>query len=227
MADFAEGQTAVNPETKQRIVFQGGAWKPLGAEGVMADTKADQESLTNAREAAKKAEWIAAQADEFMKLNTRGNETPDGSRNWAGTGGLRSIGLPWGGGTVADLVAGFDKPMAEMKVITSRAARQMRVPGEGASSDKDVMFNMQAFPNITTPGDANEGKRQQLRQDAAEKARYAEFADQWYAKNGTLLGADAAFRAATAKKKPPVLDRPLSARDLPRKGGGFKYLGPE
>jgi hypothetical protein len=231
-----EGKTGTDPNGV-RVIVRGGKIVPLAqadnmaatgrlAPGgpVMNDAPPERVSLVATRDDARKAQWIADQADEFMKYNTKGATTPDGKRAWAGTGGMRSLGLPWNGGSIADLVAGFDVPMSNMKGVTSRVVRKMREAGEGSSSDTDVAFNVEAFPNIRAPGPANAERAAQLRKDAQEKVAYADFADQWFAQNGTLLGADVAWRQRKAGPAPAA----PAASGAPRVGEvrrGYRFKG--
>jgi hypothetical protein len=187
MAGFNEGQTATNPETGQRIVFQGGSWKPVGGAGVMSDTKTDQEALSKLRDEAKQAEFVAGQADQFVRMNTQ-----------SGTGGLRAI------PGVSSIVKAFDPNFAAMDAITARVAPTMRPPGSGASSDKDVKMFRSAFPNVDALGPANVQSRDRYRSEAAQKRAYADFADQFFARNGTMLGVDKAWQARQGRGTAPA-----------------------
>jgi hypothetical protein len=94
-----------------------------------------------------------------------------------------------------DLISGLTGNSAwpQMKSINSALAPAQRIPGSGASSDLDVKMFRESLPNVETPGPANELTAQRLQQQSDKDAAYAAFQDTWYAKNGTLLGADKAF----------------------------------
>lgn len=188
------GQTAINPTTGQRIVFDGKKWGAIGASGVMSDTRPDQDELVKIRDAAKNAEWVSGQADQFGKLNEK-----------TGTGPMNGFGLPFFAPDLGKSIAKVFSPnTGSMDAITSRVAPNLRPPGSGSSSDKDTKMYRQSFPNIENMGPANGQVIGQLHADATDKRAYADFADQWYAKNGTLLGADKAWSARKAIPPKPV-----------------------
>lgn len=213
-----EGKTGTDPNGV-RVIVRGGKIVPLAqadnmaatgrlAPGgpVMNDAPPEREALVAIRDGARKAQDVAAQADQFLSLNRK-----------TGTGGLRSLKIPFTNMGVGSIVGMNDPNWNDMESITSKVAPAMRTPGAGSSSDLDIKMFKQSFPNVDNLGPTNTKIRDRLRAEATEKAAYADFADQWFAQNGTLLGADVAWRKQkTAAKAAPA---PSS--------GGFKYLGPE
>lgn len=176
--------TAINPATQQRLKWDGKAWKPVGATGVMSDVKPDQEALLAARKTAETADFQSRQAQRFLELN---RET--------GTGGLRNFGVGIGswGASVGDLVGMVDPKWDAMKGITASTAPQGRVEGSGATSDYEARQMTAAFPSVEKRGDTNTLIAKRIAADQARARARASFLDTWMAQNGTLLGADRAF----------------------------------
>lgn len=176
---------------------------------VAADIKVDQERIDKLRESAQLHRWVADNADQFIAINKR-----------QGTGQMLGVGTPLTG-TFGDLAANFDPELATLKGITSKVGRKLRTPGEGATSDFEAKMNLTAFPNINAPGRSNQELAKQWRDEAAYREAMSNFYDQWFAKNGTLLGADKAFSETWKKQKPPAPGGSGKA------GRGWRVVGEE
>jgi hypothetical protein len=193
--------TAINPQTGQRMVYDGKAWKPVGASGVMSDTKTEQDALEKMRADARQSQYVARQAQAFGELNRK-----------TGTGGIMGLNLPFGLGGASDIVKPFSQNVAVMESISSEVAPQMRPIGSGASSDKDVAMFRKSFPNVDNTGPANAQIRARLESEAKLKNSQAQFYDAYFARNGTLLGADRAWSQAQAAKPAQPPSKPVSAK---------------
>lgn len=213
MPDIGEIVPSRRDPTKE-AVWDGSVWvertrtsgPPLAAGGkpVMIDTKTDQDSLETTRAQARKSLDVAMQAGRFTDIN----------RNHA-TGGLMNLPL------VGDIAASFNPAQAEMQSITSQVAPGLRPPGSGSSSDTDVKFYTQGFPNRSFPKATNDALYKRLRDQSTRDNAYASFKDTWFQKKGTLLGADQAFNKYwTGKMLGPGGSR------LPQKApaGGLSHL---
>ncbi len=211
------GRIVTNEATGEKAWWDGQRLTPLTADQIATgraapdgpvgvDTSQDRETLSKFRDAATKALDVAQAAEKFVEIN----------RNQP-TGGWRSIGLPWGGGNLGDLEAGFNENTARMKSITSRIAPANRVVGSGSSSDKDVDFQVSGFTNIKMPGPANEQIANDWKQEAARQAARAAFMDRWYATRGTLTGATEAFGRFWAQRSAATGAAAAARGDDPRK----------
>lgn len=137
-----------------------------------------QAEINGARQRAMQSANIASAAEDFLKINRQ-----------AKTGEM--IGLPG----VSEMMSPFSSKLASMQAITNEIAPQMRPPGSGASSDKDVAMFKRSFPNVDFPGPANSQIAARLKAKADANARYADFLEQYASENGSTRGADKAFRA--------------------------------
>jgi hypothetical protein len=168
-------------------------WRP-----VQKVSSQDASAIADMRGAATRSQNFATMADQFMDLNRQ-----------TGTGPARSFGLGelLPSKTAANLQA--------MEAIASRAAPSMRVPGSGATSDKDMALYMASFPKVTNWGGSNAEVTKGLKQDASKTAARAAWAEKWTQTTGSLTGADAAFEtwwagrsAGGQKKAPPIAPPP-------------------
>lgn len=182
---YKEGQTATNPKTGQRVVYKGGQWVNAGtaAPGVGGGraprlTPQEQIQLKEAREAAQMSQDFSRQANNFVDLNRK-----------AGTGMIYKV--PF----VSEIASSFKPEVAQMDALTARMAPAQRVPGSGTTSDRDLGLYLKAVPNIDRPGPANEAIAQDMTATARERASRATFLDSFAQQNGTLMGAEQAYRA--------------------------------
>jgi hypothetical protein len=170
---------------------QEGNWRPVQKVGSQ-----DAAAISDMRGAATRSQNFATMADQFMALN---RQTGTGPARVAGLGEL----LP--GKTSANLQA--------MQAIASRAAPSMRVPGSGATSDKDMALYMASFPKITNWGGSNAEVTKGLKQEASKTAARAAWAEKWAQTTGSLNGADAAFENWWTSRQSPKASK--SAPPLP------------
>jgi hypothetical protein len=188
---IVEGQTATNPATGERIVYRGGKWFPLNADGSGGPAPtarlAPQEraQLSELRNSANQMREMASQAQQFDTLNRK-----------AGTGPIYKI------PGVSEVASLFNPEVAQMDALTSRMAPQQRVPGSGTTSDRDLALFLKSVPSLDRPGEANAAIARDMQATAKRRESYATFMDQYAKKNGTLLGAEEAYQATlkTAKK---------------------------
>lgn len=172
----------------------------------------EQTELANAREAARQAQEAARLAGRFEELNGK-----------TGTGWGMAIPL------VSEAIGAFNPNVAEMQSITNRLAPTLRAAGSGAMSDKDVALFRRSVPNPDFPGPTNSAISKRIREDAQRRVQYAAFLDDWVAKNGTLIGAEAAWNArqSAPKARPTVAARPPAAQPVRRPvtaGNGWKIV---
>ncbi len=199
---YREGQTATNPKTGQRVVFKAGQWVNAGgATGVARPpsrmTPQEQIQLKEAREGAQTAQEFSRQANAFVDLNRK-----------AGTGMIYKVPL------VSEIASTMKPEVAQMDALTARMAPAQRVPGSGTTSDRDLGLYLKAVPNIDRPGPANEAIAQDMTATARERADRAAFLDSFAQQNGTLMGAEQAYRArqrssaGAGRAKPMPLPKP-------------------
>ena len=157
-------------------------WRPVQKVGSQ-----DAASISDMRAAAARSQNFATMADQFMGLNQQ-----------TGTGPARSFGL----GEI--LPSKTSANLQAMKAIASRAAPSMRVPGSGATSDKDMALYMASFPKVTNWGGSNAEVTRGLKEDAAKTAARAAWAEKWAQTSGTLTGADPAFETWWSSRQTPA-----------------------
>lgn len=208
---IVEGQTATNPKTGEKIVYQGGKWYPVGAAGRAAPAArrlAPQEEiqLKEARESANMFADVTTQAARFGELNEK-----------AATGPIYKI-------PGAKTIGGFFNPdISRMEALTARMAPAQRVPGSGTTSDRDLALFLKAVPDVERMGGGNAGVIEDMRGLTEKRQARAYFLDRYAQQNGSLKGAEEAFAAQWAR-------RPKAAK---ASGGGakkppsVKYLGTE
>lgn len=157
----------------------------------------EQMFLDEARAAARGSDEAALTAEQFVDINRTQN-----------TGGL--LALP-----MAPAIAGaFDPEISRMNALTARMAPQQRQPGSGTTSDRDLSLYLQAVPSPSKPGPVNSSIARQARADAERRSRYAQFLDRYAMQNGSLMGAEEAWKReqATAGKPPSASLTPQQRR---------------
>lgn len=219
MPQYAEGQTAKNPQTGQRMVFQRGAWVPLKPPKLSPQEAAQ---LKAAREDAETAAGAARDGNRFLEINKR-----------TGTGEIWSLPL------ASEIRGAFDPRYAEMQSLTNRMAPAQRQAGSGAMSDKDVVLFKRSVPNPDFPGPTNSKIVQRLQDEAKRKGDRAAFLDNYALNNGTLLGAEEEWTRRSSKPAKPAAKapqkpagglafggRPLSPQEAAKlpKGARFKTI---
>lgn len=182
-----------------RVIVRNGKWEPINPAGGMDDARPDQDRLTAMRNEADAYEFAARRAREFGEINQR-----------KPTGGIAGLNVPFLGAGINDLLKPFDKDLQAMSAITSDVVPQRRPPGSGSSSDKDVAMYKGSFPNIDNTGPGNQKIREGIEREAAARRARANFYDDYYAQNKTLLGADKAWTAKQqVQQKPTAPRRPV------------------
>lgn len=207
---IVEGQTATNPATGQKIVYRGGKWFPLNADGsggpapVAKLSAQEQAQLADLRNSANQMREMAGQAQQFDTLNRQ-----------AGTGPIYKI------PGVSEVASMFNPRVAQMDALTARMAPAQRVPGSGTTSDRDLALFMKSVPSVDRPGEANAAIARDMQSSAKRREAYATFMDQYAKQNGTLMGAEEAYqtslRATPAKKTGgpmPAPAKPATAKRL-------------
>ncbi|MES3028484.1 MAG: hypothetical protein V4820_11600 [Pseudomonadota bacterium] len=199
---FYEGQTATNPATGEKVMYRGGKWFPTGGAGtatpVAGGSPQDRDALQALRDTANKTLSTSEAANRFVELNEK-----------SPTGGL--VGRPIIPGTKilpgaplwGDLGAAVtgDTNWSQMKSINSALAPAQREPGSGASSDLDVKMFRESLPNIDAPGPANRMNAERLQDKSDRASARSAFMDEWFARRGTLLGAEQQFATFWGKRK--------------------------
>lgn len=185
-------------------IFVGGdpgkqsSWRP-----VQTPDRQEAAALADMREAANRTQNFSNMAQQFMALN---RQTGTGPGRVFGLGEL----LP--SKTSANLQA--------MQSIASRAAPSMRVPGSGATSDKDMALYLASFPKITNWGGSNQQIARELAKDAERSAARAAYNEKWVQTTGSLDGADAAFERWWANRQAGGAKRPAPVSAPPRPKSG-------
>lgn len=176
-------------------------------------TPQESAQLQTARAAAQARAAAAADAERFLELNRK-----------AGTGQVWS--LPF----ASEVRGAFDSNFAGMQSLTNRMAPAQREAGSGAMSDKDVALFKKSVPNPDFTGPTNTGIARRMQDDAKRAADYAAFLDEFAATRGTLIGAQAAWQARSAKPaaRPPAKPAPAKPAAGPAVGEvrkGYRFKG--
>lgn len=205
-----EGQTGTAPDGT-RVIVRGGQIVPLSQPGGKPRKLATREmmALDDARAAARQADEAARTAEQFVEINRRQN-----------TGGL------WGLPMVGKVVGAFDPEVNQLNALAARMAPQQRVPGSGATSDRDLSLYLQAVPGIEKPGPANSAIARQARADAERRGQYAQFLDRYVQQTGTLIGAEEAWANQQRQKRPAARPKPAAPKPVAQ-GQGWKVLSVE
>lgn len=191
--EYREGQTATNPKTGQKVVYQGGMWVAVqGQDKSKLVSPVERSSLDQAQKDAQNAIGVLGDLTRFQDVNT---STP--------TGGLG--GLP----IIRDIREKFDPNVQQLAEITARIAPAQRQPGSGTTSDRDLALFLQASPGVTRNKTSNDAIVERGRGEAVRRQQYADFLDKYARENGTLNGAEAAFRGQIGLG---TLQNPYSAK---------------
>ena len=158
---MADPITATNPQTGETVAFVGGRWVPAGAARGPRDVAGEQKRLAEALEQSQTLSQQGALARQFIEQN---RTQPTGG----GVGGKydsqgpvmrRRIVLPWlpDPNTETSRLArrNNDPTVERLRGLTSAMQKATRVPGEGTTSDVDVMLAQSMVPNATSPGSTN------------------------------------------------------------------------
>jgi len=128
-----------------------------------------------------KGESIRRDLERFGELNVE-----------QGTGGLMDR---------VSFLPTFDEQKREMESISARLAPNMRPPGSGTTSDRDLSLYLQGLPGIDKPGPVNKNIREgYFKQFDAAKTKQAAF-ERYFQRNGHLDGAEEAYQRSEAASK--------------------------
>lgn len=203
MVDYQEGQTATNPKTGQKIVYQGGLWVAAGGGNHQAQLKPqEQKTLQTVQDQAATALDTLPDINRFDQLE----------QNTA-TGGLA------GWGPIAAVRGMFDPNVQQINEINARLTPAQRQPGSGTTSDRDLALFQQAVPGLNRTKAANDAILERGRREAVTRQQRADFYSQYSQQNGTLNGAEQAFRAQIGRgsqDNPYDLSQGQSRATLPR-----------
>lgn len=177
------------------FVYQGGdpnnsaSWRPAprsaggggarGGRGNTGPTTSGQTGLElrNAHDSAATAQREIGRVSGFQDLNAQQE-----------TGGIiRNIpGADWAEGVINPEISG-------MRAITARLAPEARVPGSGATSDRDINMFERGGPRVQNARQVNDRIIDDARIEAARRQARAEFLDRYAQEHGNLLGATEAW----------------------------------
>jgi hypothetical protein len=103
------------------------------------------------------------------------------------------------GGVADEVLPNFlsTNDTVEMRAITARLAPRERVPGTGASSDRDVALFMAAVPSVNKPGPVNAAIRQAREAGYRRSVEYLNEKEAYFAKFGHVEGFDRIWDAYT------------------------------
>lgn len=203
MVEYREGQTATNPKTRQKIVYQGGLWVAQGGGDRQAQLKPqEQATLQEAQKGASVALDTLGDINRFDELNDH-----------TATGGVA------GWGPIAAFRSMFDPNVQQINEINARLTPAQRQPGSGTTSDRDLALFQQAVPGVGRAESANDAILERGRQEAVTRQQRADFFADYAAKNGTLNGAEQAFRGQVgqgSRQSPYDLSQGQSRAAIPR-----------
>lgn len=113
----------------------------------------------------------------------------------------------------------FDPNVQQINEINARLTPAQRQPGSGTTSDRDLALFQQAVPGLNRDRTANTAILERGRQEAVRRQQRADFYAEFAAKNGTLNGAEQAFRGTIglgSMESPYDLSQGQSRAPIPR-----------
>lgn len=200
-----EGQTATNPATGQRIVYQGGQWVPYAANPVQRQSgfvasglpqapdeigrrqqyKSDYDALQKATKERTDARNALNKANQFLALNEQ-------------------MSTGWGRNLIPNQ---FDQRAQQMEGISSELQGMARPTGSGATSDFEQRLYRQGVPERTKPGEANQSIINRMNALYAEEGDRIAFLNAYLAQNGTIAGADEVWSNYTSENPYSYMDK--------------------
>lgn len=167
----------------------------------------EEKQLGDARAASTNAIEVLDDLTRFQEINSH---TPTGGpinnvKNW-----LASV--------------GGEPNVQQLDEITARIAPAQRVPGSGTTSDMDLRLFLNASPKVNSDRKANDAIVERGRREAILRQQRADFYDEYVSKNGSLNGAEAAFRSMIglgSERNPYSVDQAGDRSRLPR--GAYYY----
>ena len=158
----------------------------------------EKASLDDARAASSNAITVLSDLNNFQnQLDGRGMKAQE-------TGG-------WFDGFANRMAAKMGDPEAQrLAGITATLAPSKRPPGSGTTSDKDLALYLKGTPGLDKDANTNRAILEDGRREAVRRQQRADFMEAWATKNGTLNGAEQAFRAVVGRG---TMESPLSVQD--------------
>ncbi len=180
---IVEGQTATNPQTGQRIIYKGGRWYPMAANGAARTVATaggaaaklapeDQQALNALGQDAAAKRTLADRAGQFVAQ--QGNvatgpgyapvDIPFTKINMNPMRAIQDVraGIPGAGGPAPTLQA--------LDLIANQSWPLMRPVGQGRLLQTEAAAFKKAFPSVTNFGPAN----QQIAERLANEAKMAD-----------------------------------------------------
>jgi len=170
----------------------------------------ERKSIDDAQASSRNALDVVGDLTRFQDVNDR-----------TATGGLNAI---WG---VTEARKALDPNVQQLEEIKSRLAPAQRQPGSGTTSDRDLALFLEAVPNVRNDRQTNTAIIERGRAEAVRRQQYADFLDKYARENGSLNGAQQAFRAyeGLGRRENPFTVKDAGDRSqLPR---GAYYQSPE
>ncbi len=182
--------SAVNPQTGERIVWNGTQWVSAGQKATpQPEMTASLDAIATARADRDRYRNVVDRLGRFDEINRRTSTGPL----------LADVELPFIGniGSPGRLIASAVNPKLasdyqQMEAITSELAPAMRIPGSGASSDRDVAMFKAALPSVDKFGSANQAISQDYSQRLATAQRRLDELEAQYSGRRSVIGSNAA-----------------------------------
>lgn len=178
--------TAINPQTGERIGWNGQAWIPLGSKAPsQPEMTASLDAIATARGDRDRYRNVVDRLRRFDEINRRTSTGPI----------LADINLPIVGNVgnpIRGAVAAINPKMAsdyqQMEAIASELAPAMRIPGSGASSDRDVAMFKAALPGVDKFGSANQAISEDFAQRLAVAQKRLDELEGQFSDRRTVIG---------------------------------------
>ena len=202
----------VTNDQGERAWWDGKKLTPLDGNGFQSSSRTlsaqERASVADAQNAARGALDTLPDINRFDQINAK---TP--------TGGLNR----WN-----DAIQGMIDPnMQQMNEISARLTPAQRQPGSGTTSDRDLALFQQAVPSRKNTAVTNSAILERARAEAVRRQQYADFLDDYAAKNGTLNGAETAFRSQVGLGTRETPYEPNAAGDRSQLPRGAYYTDPQ
>lgn len=208
--------TAVNPQTGERIAWNGTQWVPMGQKAPpQPEVTASLDAIATARADRDRYRNVVDRLGKFDEINRRTSTGPL----------LADIELPFVGNIGSPgraVVSAINPRMAsdyqQMEAIASELAPTMRVPGSGASSDRDVAMFKAALPGVDKFGTANQAISQDYAQRLATAQRRLDELEAQYSGRRSVIGQGNAQAASTGPRR-------LSPQEAAQLPPGTRFIG--
>lgn len=131
------------------------------------------------------------------------------------TGGENAI---WG---ATPIRAAMDPSFSEMRSISDKIAPQMRQPGSGSSSDKDVQLFKSATVDVNKPEKANDNIATAVISREKNAIDYDQFKRDYFDVNGHIQGADRYWKEYLNAN--PIFDKTATEKDYKLNSNRLSY----